>query len=298
MQPPMLHTTENLPPAEPLPSPWATTFYSLVGECTGEILIASPFLGTAPITKLGEVLAGGRRGTVPSLHIVTDLSVDSLLSGSLDVGALALLAQRCRGSRVTYLPSLHAKVYVFDSRIAVVTSGNLTEGGLVRNYEYGVLLRDPGIVDKIRADLLRYATLGSDVSVDALIDVTEAIGGVVVARQQVDRSVSARVRALLQQRTQEARTAVLRARATGKTTHGIFSETILYLLDEKGPLSTTQMHPLVKQLQPDLCDDDMDCVISGVHFGKQWKHYVRNAQQALKRQGLITLEQGRWRRTS
>ena len=35
--------------------------------------------------------------------------------------------------------------------------------------------------------------------------------------------------------------------------------------------------------------------VGDVHFGKRWKHYVRNAQQGLKRRGQIELlADGRW----
>lgn len=48
--------------------------------------------------------------------------------------------------------SLHAKLYIFDNRKAVISSGNWTQGGLVRNYEYGVLIEDKETVDKISDD--------------------------------------------------------------------------------------------------------------------------------------------------
>lgn len=69
-----------------------------------------------------------------------------------------------------------------------------------------------------------------------------------------------------------------------------------YLFQQKGALSTVQLHPLVQQILPDLCDDTTDRVIDGVHFGKRWKHYVRNAQVALKRKGLIDYDGRRWLR--
>jgi hypothetical protein len=44
-----------------------------------------------------------------------------------------------------------------------------------------------------------------------------------------------------------------------------------------------------------LCDDEVDRVIDGRHFGKKWKHAVRTAQQHLRRKGLIALEGELWR---
>jgi len=41
-----------------------------------------------------------------------------------------------------------------------------------------------------------------------------------------------------------------------------------------------------------------DSAIEGVNFGKKWKHYVRNAQQYLKRHGQVQFDGARWRLVS
>jgi hypothetical protein len=51
----------------------------------------------------------------------------------------------------------------------------------------------------------------------------------------------------------------------------------------------------VQQIHPDLCDDSIDRVIDGMNFGKKWKHHVRSAQQALKREGVVLFDNGTWR---
>lgn len=282
---------------EPIVSPWATTFFRLVAGTASEVIIASPFLGAGPMGRLADILTGAGRPATPELRLITNLSVGNMLSGSLDVAALTDLARRLRSARITYLPGLHAKVYVFDGKTAIVTSGNLTEGGLSGNHEYGLLLRDAALVKTVRGDIIRYASLGTDVSADTLEAVTNAIGSIAVVQNQAEQQVGSRLRELLHQKTDDAKTELLKARAAGKTTHGILTDTVMYLLDTMGPLTTEEMHPLIQQLHPDLCDDSIDRVIGGVHFGKRWKHYVRNAQQALKRQGLIRLSDGQWRKT-
>ena len=89
---------------------------------------------------------------------------------------------------------------------------------------------------------------------------------------------------------------LLKHRAKGTTTHAILSDTILFIL-AKGPLRTTELHPMIQQLQPDICDDSIDRVIDGVHFGKRWKHYVRTAQQFLKRTERVYFDGDRWHLT-
>jgi len=59
-------------------------------------------------------------------------------------------------------------------------------------------------------------------------------------------------------------------------------------------MSTDELNPLIQKIHPDLCDDSVDRVIDGRHFGKKWKHAVRTAQQYLKRTGQIELREGLW----
>ena len=60
------------------------------------------------------------------------------------------------------------------------------------------------------------------------------------------------------------------------------------------PLRTVDIHPLVQQIHPDLCNDSEDRIIDGVRFGKRWKHLVRSAQQALKANDRVSYDGLRW----
>jgi phosphatidylserine/phosphatidylglycerophosphate/cardiolipin synthase-like enzyme len=284
-------------PVELVTSPWMVTFYDLVGMTEEELLVASPFISNEPLRRVVEIIEDKQSLDSVHVNIVTNLAVDSLLSGSIDAAALLYLAQSIPNSTVTYLPSLHAKIYVADTKVAVITSANLTNKGLAGNHEYGVLLRDPMVVSRVRTDLIRYASLGNKVSLETLAALTQASQELKAVRQKADQSIKAKLKAAFEQRTEEAKLELLKARAKGKTTHGIFCDTVLYLLEQKGPCRTIELHPLVQQIHPDLCDDTIDRVIDDVHFGKKWKHYVRNAQQALKRNGLIDFDGQYWFRT-
>ena len=88
---------------------------------------------------------------------------------------------------------------------------------------------------------------------------------------------------------------LIRLRLAGGAPHTVFAKTIVYLLKRHGPLKTIEQHPLILTYYPDLCDDSVDRVIDGQHFGKKWKHAVRNAQQRLKEAKMIQLgSDGRW----
>lgn len=290
-------TADRGPALELLPSPWAASFYDLVRIAQEDLLVASPYLGHEPLEKIVDIVVGKRPNKV-HVEVLTNLAVDNLLTGSTDIGALVHLTQAITDSTVTYLPSLHAKVYIADTKTAIVTSGNLTHGGLAGNQEYGVLLRDPALVCRVRGDLTRYASLGNTVSLSTLMALAQATQELKAVRQKADQSIKAKLRTEFEQQVEGATFELLKARARGKTTHGIFCDTVLYLLEEKGPLPTTELHPLIQQIHPDLCDDAIDRVIDGVHFGKKWKHYVRMAQQALKRRGLVGFDGTRWFRAA
>lgn len=279
---------------EILSSPWDAQFYDLVASAQNDLLIMSPFISRPPLEKICHIVEEKSSTTPLQVSIVTNLALNSMVSGSLDIGALVGFVKALPETQITYLPSLHAKVYIADSLAAVVTSGNLTMGGLKNNHEYGVLTRDPGIVAEIRSDLLRYASLGSLVPLDMLEGIGEATKELKEISKAADKTVQAKIKAVVEQRTEFARLELLKIRAKGKTTHGIFSDTIMYLLRQRGPLSTADLQPLIQQIHPDLCDDSVDRIIDDVHFGKKWKHHVRNAQLFLKRKKAIALDGERW----
>jgi hypothetical protein len=148
-------------------------------------------------------------------------------------------------------------------------------------------------VQQVRADFENYSLLGAKVSpsaIEALLDETRELKALF---RQAEYSIKKEARRAFRRKLEAARNQLLRHRAKGKTTQAMLSEAILFLL-AKAPLKTTELQPLVQQLQPDLCDDSIDRIIDGVHFGRRWKHHVRSAQQALKRTGAISFDGERW----
>jgi len=101
------------------------------------------------------------------------------------------------------------------------------------------------------------------------------------------------VRREFDKRVAKADHEILRVRAAGRAPHSIFADAIQHFLRRR-PASTEELHQWVQAVHPDLCDDTVDRVIDGKHFGKKWKHAVRTAQQYLKRQGLVALRGRQW----
>lgn len=74
----------------------------------------------------------------------------SIYNGSIDIHALENILHK-KGIIRNY-PKFHSKIYLFDNKRAVITSGNLTSGGMVNNYEYGIYIDNDEIVKIISSD--------------------------------------------------------------------------------------------------------------------------------------------------
>ena len=275
-----------------LRSPWENALSELVSASSQSLLLASPFISRSVMHWIGEKLAEG--GAPDDLQIVclTNLRVESVLNGSLELEGIAELGRAFKNLRPIHLPCLHAKVFVADENLAIVTSGNLTNGGLRRNYEYGLVVKKPSLVREIRFDLEAYARLGALLTIKEINDLAVEAGKLKSQFQAHERSALKAAGIAFKKDLRRVGDRILSLRAK-KPNQAIFKETMEYLLS-RGPLKTADLHPLIQRMHPDLCDDSVDRVINGVHFGKRWKHWVRSAQQALKTEGKITNKGETW----
>jgi hypothetical protein len=276
-----------------LRSPWSIHFDALLSEASASLVLCAPYIARGPCNRVTRRVADAG---VPGfqLSVVTDLSRDNMLCGATDVSALADVVRSWPTTTVRFLPSLHAKVYVADERRAIVTSGNMTDAGLFHNFEYGVLFDDEQTVRTIKNDVLQYASLGSPIDQAQLEALVVVVAELREMRRAAERSIRTTIRREFDRRLREVDDELLRVRAAGRTAHAIFADAILHLL-RKRPMSTLEINQAVQRIHPDLCDDSIDRVINGQHFGKKWKHGVRTAQVFLRRRGDIRLEDGLWR---
>jgi len=280
------------PDVEILRTPWESAFSNLISTPEEYLLLASPFI-TRPITqRIGDRLA--HCSAIKDLKIVclTNLRVESVLSGSLELEGLAELGRAFRNFTSIHLPALHAKVFIADYKLAIITSGNLTYGGLRGNYEYGVALRREELVREARLDFEGYARLGAPLTVEEISGLATGLAELRAEFQANERRAARATGAAFKRELRRAEERILHLRAR-KSNQAIFRETIEYLLTN-GPMKTEDLHRLIQRMHPDLCDDSEDRVIDGVHFGKRWKHLVRSAQNALKRAGRIENNGEKW----
>jgi hypothetical protein len=216
-----------------------------------------------------------------------------MVCGATNVNAILQVSTCLPHTQIRFIPTLHAKVYVADTKRAIITSANLTDGGLYRNLEYGVEVDDPAIVREVRKDVEDYAALGALVPTITMVALADAANRVSIEKKVVEEDAAREVRAALRKLLETADNTVFQARTAGRSLSAILEDTIIYLLRRR-PLATTEIHARVQQIHPDLCDDTVDRVIDGRSYGRRWKHSVRTAQSHLKERGLIRLHEGRW----
>lgn len=267
-------------------SPFAPRFESFVGSLETDCLICSPYISAGPVKRLVDAAERKRIQDTLAVEIVTDISAGNLLAGSTDITALLLLTDRLLNVRISYLPRIHAKVYVAGNTFAMITSANFTDAGAFSNLEYGVTLTNRGLVRTAKTDIKRYAELGATISPKHLLDLKTRVADLRAAVQQEQISINQKAQLLSETLRSSAEDELIRIRVEGRSINAIFSETIMYLLSRQS-MSTAELYSHVCQVHPDLCDDTLDRVIDGVHYGRLWKHQVRNAQQFLKKRGCI-----------
>lgn len=278
--------------AERLRHDWKDDLRSLLSDARRSLVVSSPYVTARGVDFVLSHLPDGVKPTL-SFSLLTDLSPLNVAQAATDPCAVRDLAAALSGSRVFHLPRVHAKVYVKDAEQAIVTSGNLTAGGLDVNYEYGLKVLDAETAAAIERDITDYAVLGAPVPMkvlDAYGAKAAELRDLYARQERAVRRTDSQLRRALRAAGDE----LTRLRLAGGPMHTVFAATILYLLTKHGPLPTTELHPRIEALHPDLCDNSVDRIIDGKRFGKKWKHAVRTAQQQLKKRGQIELVGDRW----
>ncbi|HHY72037.1 MAG TPA: DUF3788 family protein [Bacillus bacterium] len=109
-----------------------------------EIFIVAPYISmNSLIKKMSDFRVG-------KIRVLTRLSLHDFLTNASDLDAIYNLLE-LNHVEIRYFSNLHAKVYLFDNKQAVITSANFTPNGLFHNLEYGVLVKDG--IEQISQDL-------------------------------------------------------------------------------------------------------------------------------------------------
>jgi hypothetical protein len=143
-------------------------FDRLVAEAKAELVICVPWISSAGLQRLSNLLLNAAKGTRPSRvqlwARVADINTDS--PGLLDL--IRRLGTEGISTVVRDSPVLHAKVYLADHSLALVTSANLSEGGFSSNLEAAVVISEPEGIEKVTQLLAEIEAETDPVSVSDL----------------------------------------------------------------------------------------------------------------------------------
>ena len=263
---------------------WRGDLATTIQNARASVLLAAPFVKYDVAAWLRKQVPAG-----VALTVLTRIRADAIASAALDITALLHLAETSESARVVALPNLHAKVFVADQSSAIVTSGNLTRAGLDTNIECGVVLRQSRLVGAVREQMRSFARLGSQVSAKALADLLPLEEELRRAQARSNNAVEPEARRRLARITNQAKPRLVGAQVGYRSANAVFGEALRFLLTS-GPITTAALGAEVSELLPDLCDDGEELIINGERYGKAWKHSLRNAQQHLKRRGVVVYD--------
>ena len=134
-----------MPKIEIIKSPWEDELLDLVEQTEKSLRFTSPFIKSKPVEKMISA-----KGDDVSIECITSFKLMNFYRKSSDLKALNSILNN-NGTIRNHQP-LHSKIYIFDETRAIITSGNLTYGGLNANYEYGVLISDKSNVSRVIKD--------------------------------------------------------------------------------------------------------------------------------------------------
>ena len=130
---------------EVITTPWKDRLLELISKSKKSIKITSPFVKENVCYEIIKV-----KKDESLIELVTSFKLMNVYSGSVDLEGLEKIIEK--GGVVKNFPQLHAKLYLFDYKEVIITSANLTNGGLLNNFEYGIYSKDTNLVSKVVSD--------------------------------------------------------------------------------------------------------------------------------------------------
>lgn len=124
---------------------WEDTLINLVGNTHEKIYLSSPFIKES----VAKLIVDNKNESV-DCKLLTKFTLSNMRGGGLDLSAVQSFKDN--DFSLKNIDNLHAKIFIFDHK-AIITSANLTNGGLYSNLEYGVLLENE---TEIENDFLGY----------------------------------------------------------------------------------------------------------------------------------------------
>ena len=118
---------------------WESEFVDGLRRHPGALRIVCPFIKRRALARIFS--------TQPAfLRVITRFSLPDFAEGVSDIEALRLFLDA--GGTVRGVHGLHAKLYIFGTGRAIITSANLTSAGLAVNREFGVVTDDSAAIER------------------------------------------------------------------------------------------------------------------------------------------------------
>ena len=278
---------------EALQRGWNKNLAYLFNNAKSELTISSPYISDVGADLLINSVSNNfkEKGL---LRFITDLSPKNIYQGVTNPFSFDKFFKKINLVQIFHLPKLHAKVYIQDNKNAIVTSGNLTAGGLFNNFEYGIFTDDSNFVSYIKNDLTDYGNLGalvSHIDIQNYCNLSDKVNEIYLKKE---KSFNKEDEEQFNKAIEQANDELIKIKLAGGKIHPVFEKTILYILNKYGALDQDTINGYIQEIHPDLCDNDVDRVINGIVFGKKWKHAARTAMQRLKRRENVNLINGKW----
>ncbi|MDR2605606.1 MAG: phospholipase D-like domain-containing protein, partial [Desulfovibrio sp.] len=132
-------------------TPLHEKFLSLCQSADTEIQLCAPFVKEEIVDDILSV----KKDNV-GVTLITNINLKSFYNHASDIAAIKKLIKH---NTVYNRSNLHAKFYIFDRTICIITSANLTISGLKRNFEYGIITNNKSLLNKSLED---YKSLTDD----------------------------------------------------------------------------------------------------------------------------------------
>ena len=116
---------------------WGRELQRALRADSSQLRIVCPFIKSGALSCLLTLKPERTR-------VITRFNLDEFALGVSDVGTLGTLLGH--GAEVRGIRNLHAKMYLFGESTAIITSANLTDAGLDRNPELGIVTEDPAAI--------------------------------------------------------------------------------------------------------------------------------------------------------
>ncbi len=258
------------------------TLKVLFSKSKNELVICSPFINHEGINFLISTIASRKI----NFTLFTDLNPQHILSGFLHLDSLLKIFKHYSNFKLYHSSKLHAKIYMNDVPSAFITSANLTGGGILSNFEYGIYCEDSSLLFKISNDVQNLMRTSKSVDESSIKKINQNKIKITEKLNLSDPAITDFIN--------------LVAESTGKfdlenaENAEKIKFIILDILEKYGPMRTIDIHEKIEENHPELCGTQ-DRIINGKKFGKLWKHQVRNAQHSLKKSKMIAFDGKFWK---